>query len=150
LAYVALKVEEVGNFELLPLRVHIYGLARIVADVEEEEPSMAVPATVEDNFDIQPLGVSAELIFGEEAPPRADSGTETSSSLDEEDNFMAVENAGFSKPRGKITDVAIIDKHIVRPVWSSPVHIMAQNMQHTISLDRMRARALDLFVGDVE
>jgi hypothetical protein len=118
--------------------------------VEHEEPFMAAPATVENNFNIQPLEVSAELIFGEEATPRADSAIEISFSLDEEDNFMAVEDAGFSKPRRKSTDVAIIDKHIVRPIWSSPVHIMAQNVQHTISLNRMRARALDLFVGDVE
>ena len=150
LAHLASKEEEMGNLKLLPLRVRIYGLARFVADAADEELRMAAPEAVDDILDIQPLEVNAELICSEEPPLRADSGTEMSSSSDEEDTFMAVEDVEFTKPRGKIEDVAVNDKHIMRRAWSSPLHIMAQNVHHTTSLDRMRARVLQLFAGDVE
>jgi hypothetical protein len=154
----ASKYGQMRASESLLLQLRIHGLYRIVANAENKVRKVVADntETTKEELVILPVQISAELICGKGIRPRVDSGTEMSLPLEADNTSPIIEAVKVDdaqklvESHGRIPTIAFMDKHIVKPGWTSPLDFMAQSAKPSTFLERMRARAQKLFSGDVE
>jgi len=154
----ASKDEQMRASESLPLQLRIHGHDRAVTNAEKKVRKVVADntKTIEEELVILPMEVSTEFICSKGMRPRIDSGNEMSSPLEADNTSPIIEVIGVDdtqeivESRGNIPTIAFVDKHIVKPGWTSPLEFMAQSAKPSTVLERMRVRAQKLFSGDVE
>jgi hypothetical protein len=110
---------------------------------------------IEQAVDLARMQVIAEHICSEKSPPRINPGTELFTSLYKDDTSLP---AGYNVtdetqrcigPLGTVVGIAATNAYAVKPLWSAPLQVISMNVRTSTLTDRMRARALELFSGDV-